>query len=337
MRHRVIFHNGEVLQDINFRSDIEDSNLAFRQYCLDNAHIYNLEFDKLQKVCIPIADSEEIPEKKPAHRSINKNVKPYARPIVCIDVETTGLSDKAEIIEFAAIKINTEGKVIGRLIFRCKPKRKETTISKEAYEKHGISLEDLENEKPFSFYIPKINEFIEGCDLAGHNFINFDLPRLETAYKDVNKEFPLPKGRKYYDTYQNYKSNNRLQMIVYREFGSGFENAHNAESDVVATLSLLDSQYIEKGVNSYTPLYDPSGQFVMIDYYNDGKKTLCLAKGRFIKNNNKGKPLPVHIIYRHDRGYLEWLHTGTTHDMSQKTRDIAKYVLEKYEEVVFND
>lgn len=97
------------------------------------------------------------------------------RDICFLDIESTGLSFlNDEIIELAILKLKTDGTKETRYK-RFKPT---VPISEEATKVHNITMDMLENEKPFKNFSKGIFAFLEGCDLCAYNGNRFDIPFL---------------------------------------------------------------------------------------------------------------------------------------------------------------
>lgn len=110
---------------------------------------------------------------------------------VAIDIETTGLSLRDEILEISAIKF-FDFEPIEQFHTFLKPKNE---ISKEITAINGIRNEDVENAPTISEVIPSLNEFIKGKNIVAQN-VKFDVKFLHVNGVDI-----LPKT-KCYDTWQ---------------------------------------------------------------------------------------------------------------------------------------
>ena len=97
------------------------------------------------------------------------------RPIVFIDLETTGLSPSYDrIVELSVLKVHPDGPVEERTV-RVNPGM---PIPAGATRVHGITDEDVADQLAFHGYAKNLIVFLDGCDLAGFNAIRFDLPVL---------------------------------------------------------------------------------------------------------------------------------------------------------------
>ncbi len=117
------------------------------------------------------------------------------KPIAFFDLETTGVDvSKDRIVEIAILKVNpnqsTETKTM-----RINP---EIPIPKEASKIHGITDDDVKDAPTFKQVAKEIAKFIEGCDLAGYNSNQFDIPLLAEEFLRANVDFNI-KNRRFVD------------------------------------------------------------------------------------------------------------------------------------------
>lgn len=154
-----------------------------------------------------------------------------------IDVETTGLSNFDEIIEFAICLFEFEwesGKILG-VIDRYSGLREATVpINPQAEKIHGISTSDIEGK---SLDLERITKLIKKTDfLVSHN-VAFDK-------RFVVKILPFTKNKKWLCSMKgiNWKSkgfrSRGLQKLLFAH-KIFIEQEHRAESDVLASLKLL--------------------------------------------------------------------------------------------------
>ena len=108
------------------------------------------------------------------------------RPIVFIDLETTGLNrQRAKIAEISCLKIWPDGKREMKM-WRINP---QIPIEPEATAVHGITNEDVQNEPTFRQLARGLNDFIGDSDLTGFNVKGFDIPILEREFKEAGIDF----------------------------------------------------------------------------------------------------------------------------------------------------
>lgn len=177
---------------------------------------------------------------KLTNTEIQAIAKRLTEPLVIFDLETTGIDKtKDEIVQFYGMRIQPNG-MMESLEFKCKPT---IPISKEASEVHGITNEDLENEQPFSFYIPDLLTLFDKCIIGGYNVFNFDLPIINRQLSE-HGEFGVFKDAHVLDSFKlammQHPRDLSSMLKVYT--GEEMENAHDAGADVHATAKILVKQ-----------------------------------------------------------------------------------------------
>ena len=159
--------------------------------------------------------------------------------IVVFDVESTGTdTTRDEIIQIAAIKINSKGEKIDEFV-----KFLKTDKSVGASESvHGFSDEFLrENGEDKTKTLLNFLDFIKGTVIVGHN-VQYDINILTSELS--RKDLPKPDFITFYDTLDLYRrfypnlENHKLETI------SKFVNTkhapnHNALYDILATGEIL--------------------------------------------------------------------------------------------------
>lgn len=150
-------------------------------------------------------------------------------PYVVLDLETTGLSYKNDlIIEIAAIKCNAEGtSEFNKLI------KINTPVPKNITQLTGITDEMLKDAESIETVLPAFLEFVGKSKLIGHNIKSFDILFLKKACLDLglpemkNKTVDtLHLARKALPALPNYK----LSTIC-EHYTIDCSNAHRALAD----------------------------------------------------------------------------------------------------------
>ncbi len=250
------------------------------------------------------------------------NIK-ITKPVVFIDVETTGLDTKSDkIIDITLIKIKPDGteETINELINPNIP------IPKEATEIHGIKDSDVLNKKDFKFHAQKIVEFINGCDLAGFNIIRFDFPILQNELNRCGAN--LSWNEKILDLqYLYHKLDPRDLSSAYRKYcNKELGKFHSSHSDAKASLEILEAQ-LEK----HTDL--PRDILELIEFSNLKNPNQIDLLGKFLWVNEratfnfgKHKGKTIEEISINEPDYFNWIIDG---DFLPDVKQIAKEALSK--------
>lgn len=161
------------------------------------------------------------------------------RPLIWLDIETTGLNpEQHEIIEFAAHR-TTDG-VECRI--KIKPEHPETAHP-QALEVTGYTDEKWADAIPLKEALERIAAFAKGCDArpmsAGQN-VNFDLGFLKAAFKAHGIKYPFH----YHSVDTMTLAHEHLRLLgqksisldaVCDTLGISNEGAHTALADVRRT------------------------------------------------------------------------------------------------------
>ena len=225
-------------------------------------------------------------------------------PIVFFDLETTGLDiAKDRIVEICILKIMPNGDE------EVKTRRINPTISisEEARRIHGISNEDVKNCPVFKEIAKSLAVYLEGCDIAGYNSMNFDIPILAEEFLRADIDFDFRK-RKLIDVQTIfYKKEPRTLTGAYKFYcDKNLEDAHSAEADTYATYEVLKSQ-----LSRYPDLHN---DVPFLAEFSIRKRMLDYA-GRFILNDDdkpvinfgKHKGKIVAEVLEAEPSYYSWI------------------------------
>ncbi len=257
-----------------------------------------------------------------------KNLK-LERQMAFIDLETTGNRYYADrIVEFSVLKIQPDG----REEYKSRRVNPEMLISIEATNKHGVTNADLEEEPTFRQLANGICKFLEGCDLSGFNILGFDLLLLEHEFERVGIEFSRD-NRQIVDSMAIFHMREPFDPNAPRNLEAAYQkycnkilaNAHSADSDVRASVEILDGQ-----LEMYGDLPCDAERLCLICL--EPRKNFIDAIGRFAWlegevafNFGKHRGRPVREIVREYPDYLSWV---LTQDFSPEVRDIVTKALE---------
>ena len=159
--------------------------------------------------------------------------------VICLDVETTGLSsDIHEILQLSIIDGN------GEVLFNeyIKPKKREKW--EEAQEIHGISPSMVADKPIIDAHIPALNQILADADLiVGYNIKHFDLKFIRRAEISVPKDTEIydvmlefaPIFGEWDDYFKDYRWQKLITCAEYYDYeGNGV--FHDSLEDVRATL-----------------------------------------------------------------------------------------------------
>ncbi len=162
------------------------------------------------------------------------------RPLIFLDLETTGLSiSEDRIIELAIMRLSPQGDVLER-VRRFNPG---IPIPAEAFAVHGISDEDVAGEAPFAARAKALHEMLDPCDLAGFNIRRFDVPMLLAEFRRAGIDFDV-RSRKLIDVQLIFHHQEPRDLSAAARFYLEREHqeAHTAIGDIRTTAAVLAAQ-----------------------------------------------------------------------------------------------
>ena len=228
-------------------------------------------------------------------------------PIVFFDLETTGINVSSDrIVEITYLKVEPNGNKTSKTL-RINP---QMHIPEQASAVHGIYDKDVADCPAFRQVAASIAKDIEGCDLAGYNSINFDIPLLVEEFLRADVDIDL-KRRKFVDVMVIfYKQEPRNLSAAYKFYcGKDLSNAHSSEADTMATLEILEAQLCRYGdlENTIDFLSEYSSHNKNVDYAG---RIIYDDKKREIFNFGKYKGMLVVEVFRRDPSYYQWMMNG---------------------------
>lgn len=248
------------------------------------------------------------------------------RPLIFLDLETTGLSiGKDRIIEIAIIRLSPNGDVTEK-VRRFNP---EMPIPPEATAIHSITDEDVANEPPFSARARSLLQLLEPCDLAGFNIRRFDLPMLFSEFRRSALSFN-EEDRKIIDIQMIFHREEprdlaaAVQFYLHREL----EDAHSALADIRATAAILTAQ-----LNQYPRLPRDLGE---LNQYCDDIRTFETEVGRWFLTTQdhrrifrfgKHEDRPLTEVVSNDLKYLHWILSED--DIDEGVKDVVRSALKE--------
>lgn len=245
------------------------------------------------------------------------------KPLVVPDIETTGLKKETEyIIQFAAIKIDRlTGQIIDSLNLYIKPPVPTYTISIQAYLRHHIKPEMLEDKPTFKEVAPIIRDFFEGCDILTYNGNNFDLPFIKYEFNRIGEDIDFLNFN-CYDAYIEEKRRNGMKLVdVYKRYtGHTMDddnlNAHDAFSDVIATYKVFEAQ---QNIKEYGPETRLTEDNILVMGEFNGKEQPIFNIGKY-------KDLPLTYVSMVDQQYLKWCVSEKADFVNSTKNYISKFI-----------
>jgi DNA polymerase III subunit epsilon len=164
------------------------------------------------------------------------------RPLVCLDLETTGVRvEHDRIVQIATASIFPDGRVTtwSSLVNPQQP------IPPDATAIHGISDAMASSAPTLAQLAPTLDALLSGCDLAGYNVERFDRRLLAAEFRRAGLDDPTV-GARVIDAYTIFvRQEPRSLEAALRFYGVQqrvTRRAHEANSDVEATVAVLLAQ-----------------------------------------------------------------------------------------------
>ena len=271
------------------------------------------------------------------------------KPLVVFDLETTGLDlVKDRIIQISYIKVKPDGE----------EERGDYLVNPECHilpiitQLTGISDDDVKDQPTFKQLAKTLSDKFTGCDFAGFNSNNFDIPLLAEEFLRAGIDFDFSKCR-LIDACAIFRKMERRNLASAYKFYCGrkmeedFE-AHRADQDTEATYRVLMGQldyYTEAKQRELGE--EPEGRVLTNDMdclaqFSKSNNNVDFAgrivwgeardsKGDII-TDNEGKPVmteyfnfgkhkgkTVAEVLRIDQGYYAWIMGG---DFTYNTKQV---------------
>jgi DNA polymerase-3 subunit epsilon len=226
------------------------------------------------------------------------------RPICFFDLETTGTNVATDrIVEMAILKVHPNGNTESKS-WLINP---EMPIPAEVTAIHGITDEQVANEPTFKQRSREIQQFIQGCDLAGFNSNRFDIPLLAEELLRAELDFDM-KNTVAVDVQTIFhKMEKRTLGAAYTFYcGKNLTDAHSAVADTQATYEVLLAQLerypeLENDVKSLAA-FSTHSEFV--DFAGFIRKD---KSGTPVFGFGKHKDRKVTEVLEAEPGYFGWL------------------------------
>ena len=254
---------------------------------------------------------------------IPKNLN-LSKRLVFFDLETTGTDvEKDRIVEIAMIVF--EPIPFGQTppvekVIRLNPV---IPIPATATAIHGITDADVADCLLFEEVACEVADLFDGADVCGHNAANFDVPLLEAEMHRAGIEFGV--GGVVVDTLRLFQGLLGHTLSEALEFYTGdtHEGAHDALSDVVATVRVLDGMIARHGlpgVPEEIVAMPPSPDWVD----QDGKFRWDDAGEAIFSFGAKTRGRTLRDVTGTDAGFLDWM---LSKDFSDEVKTIVRGAL----------
>ena len=266
------------------------------------------------------------------------------KPLVVFDLETTGLDlVKDRIIQISYIKVYPDGREERENLFV----NPECEIPEIVITLTGITNEQVADAPTFKELSAHINEVFSGCDIAGFNSNQFDVPLLAEEFLRAGIDFDFSKCH-LIDAHIIFRKMERRNLAAAYKFYCGrkmeedFE-AHRADQDTEATYRVLMAEldHYAPGVQEEEDrvLHNDMAELAAFSKTNDNVdfagrivwRDVTDKDGNVLKDENgnpkrqevfnfgKYKGWAVADVLNRDPGYYSWVMTS---DFTGNTKQV---------------
>lgn len=230
------------------------------------------------------------------------------KDIIAFDVETTGLDQKNDyIIQLALYKIDGETLMLkDKKDYYILPQHK-FTISEQAFETHGISEEFLkDNGQKLMDIGEEILKYIGDCDYLTYNGNNFDIRFMIKDFELAGYEFPMD-NRRFYDAYaMECRFTPRNLSNVYKKYmGEEMRGAHDAGSDVLATIAVFQKQ-LETHMLTLDDIGDWSENNILAPCGSIRNAAINGEPMKLVFSIGKYRDSDIYKVMKEDPSYIKW-------------------------------
>ena len=165
------------------------------------------------------------------------------RPLVCVDLEATGVwPGHDRIVQIAAASVFPDGSV-STWSSLVNPER---PMPPSAQAIHGITDAMVASAPTFARLAPRVGTLLSGCDLTGYNVERFDRRLLAAEFRRAGVADPMVDAL-VIDAYSIFVRREPRSLEAALRFygveeGQAPRQAHDARSDVEATVAVLAAQ-----------------------------------------------------------------------------------------------
>ena len=217
------------------------------------------------------------------------------RPLVSLDLETTGTDPQKDRIIDIAISCSNGAKAEWRV-------NPGIPIPPEATAVHGITDSDVLAKPPFSKIASILIRELTNIDLTGYNLIAFDVPMLTKEFDRCAMQWP-PSDMRIIDSLAIYRQQEPKDLAHALKFYTGYilgNRAHGAAADAHAALEVLQAQaetYKAHTLDALAALATDPDQIDSTGKLKWIRGKACLTFGKYM-----GKPLE-----EVPTDYLSWI------------------------------
>lgn len=250
-----------------------------------------------------------------------------SRPIVFIDLETTGVNIAVDrIVEIAIIKVTPDrSKHIKHKLLN-----PQMPIPKASSDIHGITDEKVKDAPTFKEVANELKQFIDNSDLSGYNSNRFDIPLLMEEFLRSGISLDMS-NRRMVDVQTIFHMMEKRTLSAAYKFYCEKEltEAHSAEADATATWEILEAQlvrYEHLGNSIETVL-----QFTGEERYVDFARRFVMENDVEVFNFGKHKGRSVADVLKAEPQYYDWMMRGEfpLHTKEKLTEILNRSLLQK--------
>lgn len=252
---------------------------------------------------------------------VSMNIK-LMRPLIFFDLETTGLSiakDRICQLSFTKFFPDKDPEVKTKIINPTIP------IPLESSKVHNIYDKDVKNAPKFIQFAESLAEQFEGCDIAGYNIINFDIPLMREEFLRAGVDWPKVDVR-FVDVYKlvALALPRKLSQVFEMFTDNDADQAHDAEYDNMMTVEVMDRLLNPKAIkiSAHSDLFkDKTVEYLSElcksdDNYADFAMKIAIDRaGEYVFNFGKHKGEKV----TNYKGFCKWM---LLQDFTEDTKNV---------------
>jgi DNA polymerase-3 subunit epsilon len=245
------------------------------------------------------------------------------KPVIFFDTETTGTSTtKDRMVQLAAYKKKSLYAPSNDAIMKCMLINPAMPIPEAATAVHGITTDMVKDRPTFKQFAKAAFEFFQGCNVAGHNVRDFDVPLLSEEFARYGYVWP-DKEVKIFDTLRIFRIEEKRDLASALKFYTGekMEGSHDAGNDTIAACKILEAQ-----IRRYEHLQNLTDEELDL-YCMDGVRALDIS-GKIILNE-KNEPVysfgkAKNKLVTEEPGFGQWM---LNQDFPTDTKNVVRELL----------